>query len=363
MDTKNQFKLRKFVNELKKYRARHTELITVYIPIGYDLNKIIQHLAQEQGTASNIKDKTTRQNVQDALERMIRHLRLFKVTPSNGLAAFSGNVSEQEGKQDIQVWSVEPPVPVNIRMYRCDQTFILDPLDSMIQINEIYGLLVLDNREATLGLLKGKSIQVIRDFSSTVPGKLKVGGWSQQRYARLREEAANEFYKRVSDVANIEFAAIGKDLKGILIGGPGPTKETFFNSNHLHAELRKKVLAIKDISYTDEEGLNELVERSQDVLSEAEVVKEKKIVNEFFTLISKNSDKAVYGPADVLKSLEYGAVDKLLLSESFSKLEEYEEKANETGTNVFIISLDTKEGSQLKELGGVAAILRYSVEL
>src|SRR3989338_4393710 len=297
MDTKNQFKLRKFVNELKKYRARHTELITVYIPIGYDLNKIIQHLAQEQGTASNIKDKTTRQNVQDALERMIRHLRLFKVTPSNGLAAFSGNVSEQEGKQDIQVWSVD----------------------------------------------------------STVPGKLKVGGWSQQRYARLREEAANEFYKRVSDVANIEFAAIGKDLKGILIGGPGPTKETFFNSNHLHAELRKKVLAIKDISYTDEEGLNELVERSQDVLSEAEVVKEKKIVNEFFTLISKNSDKAVYGPADVLKSLEYGAVDKLLLSESFSKLEEYEEKANETGTNVFIISLDTKEGSQLKELGGVAA--------
>ena len=177
LDTKQQYKLRKFINELKQYRGRHTEFVSVYIPTGYDLNKIIQHLAQEQGTASNIKDKTNRLNVHDALERMIRHLRIYTKTPENGLAAFSGNIASQEGKQDIKIWSIEPPTPVTIRLYRCDHIFVLEPLEGMLVTNDVYGLLVMDNREATLGLLKGKSIQVIRDFSSSVPGKVKVGGW------------------------------------------------------------------------------------------------------------------------------------------------------------------------------------------
>ncbi|HLC58843.1 MAG TPA: peptide chain release factor aRF-1 [Candidatus Nanoarchaeia archaeon] len=363
MDPKKHFQLRKFVNELKAHRARHTEFISVYVPVGYDLIKIIQHLAEEQGTAANIKDKTTRKNVQDALEKMIRHLRVYARTPENGVAVFCGNVSEQEGKQDLQVWSIEPPLPINIRLYRCDQTFVLEPLERMVQNTEIYGLLVLDNREATIGLLKGKVIQVVKDFSSLVPGKVKVGGWSQQRYARLREEAANEFYKRVAEVANVEFANVGKELKGIIIGGPGPTKETFYNTDHLHTELKKKVLGIKDIAYTDEQGLHELVDKASDLLAEAELIKEKKIVGDFLGLLAKNSDKALYGPNDVLKALDMGAVDKLLISENFAKMDEFEEKAGNTGAEVFLISVDTSEGGQIKELGGVAAILRYAVNL
>lgn len=363
LNTKQQYQIRKFVNELKQYRGRHTELVSVYIPSNYDLIKIIQHLAQEQGTASNIKDKTTRLNVQTALEKLIRHLRIYPKTPDNGLAAFSGNISSKEGKQDIQVWSIEPPVPINIRLYRCDQTFVLGPLGDMMTINEVYGLIVMDNREATVGFLRGKSIQVIKDFTSNVPGKVKVGGWSQQRYSRLREEAANEFYKRIAEVANAEFAVVGKDMKGIIIGGPGPTKETFARGDYLHADLRKKIIGIKDITYTDEHGLHELVDKAQDALAEAEIIKEKTILNEFFTLLATNSDKVVYGEADVRKALEYGAVDRLLLSESFNKIEEFEDKANTTGTNVFIISVETKEGVQLRDLGGVAAILRYAIEL
>ncbi len=362
LNTKQQYKLRKFISELRQYRGRHTELVTVYIPAGYDLIKIIQHLAEEQGTASNIKDKTNRLNVQDALERMIRHLRIYTKTPDNGLAVFAGNIASQEGKSDIRVWSIEPPVPFGIRMYRCDHTFILEPLENMLQVNEIYGLIVIDNREATLGFLKGKSIQIIRDFSSAVPGKVKVGGWSQARYARLREDAANEFYKRIADVLNIEFASVGKDLKGILIGGPGPTKETFAHGEYIHNELKKKIIAVKDIAYTDEQGLHELVDKAQDALAEAEITKERALVVEFLTMLSTNSEKAIYGANDVMKALDYGAVDKLLLSESFERIDEFEDKANAINANVFIISIETKEGMQIKELGGVCAILRYAIE-
>ena len=186
---------------------------------------------------------------------------------------------------------------------------------------------------------------------------------SQARYARLREEAANEFYKRICEVSNIEFAAVGKDLKGILIGGPGPTKETFANGDYLHSELKKKIIAVKDIAYTDEHGLHELVDKSQDALAEAEITKEKNLVNEFLTMIATNSEKAIYGVNDVMKALEYGAVDKLLLSEDFSKIEEFEEKANSMNTAVYIISTETREGVQIRDLGGVVAILRYAVKL
>src|SRR3990167_6098828 len=115
MKKQEQVKLRKLINELKSIRGRHTELVSIYIPAGYDMNKIINHVAQEQGTASNIKDKTTRNNVIDSLEKMIRHLRLFKKTPENGLAVFSGNVAAQEGKTDLKIWSIEPPIPLNFR--------------------------------------------------------------------------------------------------------------------------------------------------------------------------------------------------------------------------------------------------------
>ena len=128
MDSKEKTRLKKFIRQLEIIRGRHTELVSVYIPAGYELVKIIQHLQQEQGTAENIKSKENRKRVIDSLERMIRHLRLFKSTPKNGLAAFAGNVSETESKVDIEIFSIEPPEPINTRLYRCDQTFVLDIL-------------------------------------------------------------------------------------------------------------------------------------------------------------------------------------------------------------------------------------------
>ena len=130
-DRKKRRELKKLVNKLKSFRGRHTELVSVYIPEGYDIVKIIGHLKEEQGTASNIKDKRTRENVKNSLERMIRHLRLFKKTPENGLAVFSGNISEKESQINIEVFSVEPPEPIRTRLYRRDHPFVTDIIENM----------------------------------------------------------------------------------------------------------------------------------------------------------------------------------------------------------------------------------------
>jgi len=53
----------------------------------------------------------------------------------------------------------------------------------------------------------------------------------------------------------------------------------------------------------------------------------------------------------------------LLVSEDYDEkeLEELEKMCEKTGTKLQLISLDTVEGKQLKDLGRLAAILRYEI--
>lgn len=356
------FHLKKFIKELENFKGRHTELVSVYIPQDYDLNKIINHLAQEQGTASNIKSASTRKNVTDALERMIQHLKLFKKTPPNGLAVFSGNVAEREGQQDFKVWSIETPVPLKTRIYRCDKEFVLDILRDMLEIKEVYGLVVMDRRDANIALLKGKTIIPLVKTHSEVPGKFKAGGQSAQRFHRLIEGAAKDHYKKVAEYMKEAFLNM-EGLKGIIVGGPGPTKYDLVEGDFITNEVKKKIIAIKDLGYTGEFGLEELLEKSQDVLAEEDVMEEKKIVGKFLEMLATKQNMAAYGEADVMNKLKMGVVDTLLLSEGLGdeKIEEFEKAAQLVGTNIRIISTQTREGAQLRDLGKVAAILRYEV--
>jgi len=357
------YQLKKFVQELEKYKGRHTELVTVYIPQDYDLNKIQSHLFEEAGTASNIKSTATRKNVENALEKMIQHLKLYKKTPEHGLAVFSGNVSEREGGSDVKVWSLEPPIPLKFRLYRCDKEFVLEPLREMLEEKEVYGLVVMDRRECNIAILRGKTIIPLVKSTSNVPGKTRAGGQSSQRFMRIREGEAKAFFKKLAEYMKEEFLPRLQELKGIIVGGPGPTKYEWVEGNFITTEVRKKIIAIKDVTYTGEFGLQELLEKSLDVLANEEVSKEKLLVGKFLELLATKPGMVNYGETHVMQNLEMGVVDTLLLSEELDeeKIKKFEEEAQKTGTKVEIISTETREGVQLRDLGKVAAILRYEL--
>ena len=356
--------LKRFIKELEKHRGRHTELVSVYIPAGYDMNKIINHLGQEQGTAVNIKSASTKKNVIDALERMIQHLRLFKRTPEHGLAVFSGNVAEREGQSDVKVWSIEPPVPLQTRIYRCDKEFVVSILAEMMESKEVYGLVVIDRRDAAIAFLKGKTIQPMVKTHSEVPGKFRAGGQSAARFARQREGAIRDHFKKVADYMKEQFLN-APHLKGILVGGPGPTKYDFVDSGTITDQVKQKIIAIKDLSYTEDFGLQELVDKSQDVLSQEGIAEEKAIMNKLFEMLAKHPNAVAYGFTEVMKRLEMGAVAIVLVSEAMEdeKIEKIEEEAKRYSSEVKIISVETREGVQLRDLGKFAAILRYEVDL
>jgi peptide chain release factor subunit 1 len=354
------FELEELIEQLQGYKGRHTELITVYISEGYDVNTVQKQLEAEKSTAKNIKSSTTRKNVTDALEKIVRHLKGLKQTPETGLAIFCGNIAKVEGQQDFQLWAIEPPTPIKIRMYRCDKEFVLDPLKSMLEVDEVFGLLVMDRKEAAIGLLEGKRVELLQKMTSGVPSRVKAGGQSSQRYHRITEGLTKEFYNRVAREMKELFYDMPK-LKGILVGGPIPTKDEFLDGDYLATKLKEKVLGRIDLGDTTESGLTELVERAQEILASQEIIKEKKLLEKFFDTLGKDPTKARYKEEDVRKALLYGAVDLLILSDKTNKKIAIELKklADAIGAKIEIVSTETEEGEQFNNLGGIGAILRF----
>jgi peptide chain release factor subunit 1 len=361
---KQKTELEELIDRLEKVKGRHTELVTVMIPAGFSKDSVVRQLEAERSTAENIKSKQTRGAVIDSLDAIIRELKQLKQTPPNGLAAFAGNISEKEGVQDIKSWLYEPPKPLNVRLYRCDQRFIIEPLKEILEVQEVYGLLVIDRQQATIGLLEGKQIKVLRTLTSGVPGKVRAGGQSSARFSRITEGLAKEFFRRVADGMKEILFDMPK-LKGILVGGPVPTKEEFLEEGELVTKLKEKVMAIKDIGYVDEHGLKLLVEASEEDISNQELIREKNIVNKFFETLGKYKEKTAYGEEKVKLALQRGAAGIILISKAVpkEKIKEYEQSAENIGAEVHIISIETQEGEQFLNLTkGVGAILRFGLE-
>jgi len=354
--------LEELVKVLAEYKGRHTELITLYIPAGFDINSVGRQIETEKGTAKNIKSNATRKNVEDALEKIGRHLKLYRFTPKNGLAIFCGNVSKVDGQDDLQLWDIEPVEPLKIRLYRCDKNFVLEPLFDMLEERDIFGLVVMDRKEATIGTLFGKKIEVLKHLTSGVPSKVRAGGQSSQRFHRITEGLTKEFYKRIAEEVKEIFLNLEK-LKGLIIGGPVPTKDEFLDGNYLLKPLALKVIGRIDVGNTDESGLKELVEKAQELISDQEIVKEKKILEKFFKVLGESRTLAAYKEEEVRKAISFGAVEMLLISKMFDKekAKELRKMAEEIGSIIEVVSVETEEGIQFFNLGGIGAILRFRV--
>jgi len=126
---------------------------------------------------------------------------------------------------------------------------------------------------------------------------------------------------------------LGNKLKGIILGGPGITVNDFVNYDYLTGELKKKILGTKDLSYTEEFGLQELLDKSADLLGEEEVAQEKRIMLRFFTQMRDSMQKVTYGEKETIHALDLNSVDVLLLSESLpeEKIAEFEDRALKGG--------------------------------
>jgi peptide chain release factor subunit 1 len=400
---RQKYEFRKVIEELKDYRGSGTQLVTIYVPPDRLISDVVAHVTQEHSEASNIKSKDTRTSVQDALKSIKDRLKYYDTKPpENGMVLFSGAIDTGGGRSDMITRVLEnPPQPIQSFRYHCDSEFLTEPLEEMLTDKGLFGLIVLDRREANVGWLRGKRVEPVKSATSLVPGKQRKGGQSAQRFARLRLEAIDNFYQEVAGMANDLFVPERHELDGILVGGPSPTKDEFLDGDYLHHELQDHVLGKFDVAYTDESGLYDLVDAASEVLAEREILQDKQVMEEFFEELH-DGDRATYGFQQTRENLMMGAVDRLLISEDLRKdvivydcpggRTEYEfvdtteeasghecpdgtvvdgeredaidhlmELADQRGSETVFVSTDFEKGEQLlNAFGGVAGILRYS---
>jgi peptide chain release factor subunit 1 len=407
------YKIKKILDELSRIEGRGTELISVYIPKGKQLHMVINNLREEQGTADNIKSDLTRTHVVDALSRVQQRLKLYKNTPEHGLVIFCGALPPEGGgpigSEVIKVWEIEPPKDLTTFLYRCDDHFHVYILKDMLRDENLIGFLAIDTKDAGWGLLYGNKIEVLRETASGVAGKHRQGGQSARRFERLREMELTYYFNRVADVTKEYFIDI-YPIKGLIISGPGPTKEDFVKSNYLEYRLQEMIIAVLDTSYSGAEGIREAFVKAQDVLADFRLVEEKKLVEKLFREINSHSGLGIYGLKDIINLLKNNVVDTILITDDTNLYrlevtckrckniqEEIIERqkiiprqtellnkpcpscksmdqeamsqdlvdylsllAAQTGTKIEIISGISEHGTMLASLGKAGAILRYN---
>lgn len=411
-DSVKRYKLNKMINKLGNITGHGTELVTVYIPPRRPIYDIVSQLKNEAGTASNIKSDLTRNHVQDALSRTVEHLKLYKEPPENGLVIFCGAIPTGKGigTEKIEIYSVVPPKAVQINLYRCDDHFWIDHLKDMMKDDKVIGILSLDTQEAGFGILTGDRWEVVESLTSGVAGKHRQGGQSARRFERLRDNELNEYYRRVADYAQKIFID-EYDVRGIIIGGPGPTKEGFIREEYLDYRLQNNVIAVLDSSYSGSEGVRELIDKVNDqgIMSDYRLMEEKKIVKRFISEVYSGKGLGIYGIYDVINSLKSGFADLVIVNDDITILrveikcnkcqniqerfierndlnslkqeltsstcpscgsqdlelsdqdiiEHLEELSLMSGSRLEVISGKTEEGAQLASLGKIGAILRF----
>jgi peptide chain release factor subunit 1 len=407
------YKIRKILDELTQQEGHGTELITVYIPKNKQLHEVITNLREEQGTADNIKSDLTRTHVVDSLSKVLQRLKLYKKTPERGLVIFCGALPREgggpPGSEVVKAFEIDPPKDLTTFLYRCDDHFHVDILKDMLKDDNMIGILAIDAKDAGWGLLHGDKIEVLKETGSGVAGKHRQGGQSAKRFQKLREMELQYYFNRVAHITREYFIDI-YPIKGLIVSGPGPTKEDFINNNYLEYRLQNMIISTIDASYSGAEGIREAFAKSSEILSNFRMVEEKKIVEKLFQQINNNTGLGSYGLKEVLDMLKNNVADTIIITDD-TELYRLEIKckrcqnitdeivelpklirrkmelkdtpcpgcksmdnesaqqdlvdyialiASQTGVTVEVISGKTEHGIMLASLGKIGAILRYN---
>jgi peptide chain release factor subunit 1 len=407
------YKIRKTLDELTQQVGHGTELISVYIPKNKQLHEVITNLREEQGTADNIKSDLTRTHVVDSLSKVVQRLKLYKKTPERGLVIFCGALPREgggpPGSEVVKAYEIDPPKDLTTFLYRCDDHFHVDILKDMLKDDNMIGILAIDAKDAGWGLLHGDKIEVLKETGSGVAGKHRQGGQSAKRFQKLREMELQYYFNRVAHITREYFIDI-YPIKGLIISGPGPTKEDFINNNYLEYRLQDMIISTIDASYSGSEGIREAFAKSSEILSDFRMVEEKKIIEKLFQQINNNTGLGSYGLDEVLGMLKNNIADTIIITND-TELYRLEIKCNrcqniteeiiervkliprktelkntscpscksmdsesaqqdiidyialvasQTGTKVEVISGKTEHGMMLTSLGKIGAILRYN---
>ncbi|MFB6301757.1 MAG: mRNA surveillance protein pelota, partial [Haloferacaceae archaeon] len=184
-------------------------------------------------------------------------------------------------------------------------------------------------------------------------------------YARPRSELFDDLGAALSRL----------DVDAIILAGPGFTKDDA--RGHIadeYPEVAEKITVV-DTSSVGDRGVHEVLKRGavDEVQAETRIAREAELVDELTERMAAGA-KAAYGIESVARAADYGAVETLLVVDERLRAEragagdwdvdvdEVIEDVEQQGGDVVVFSGEFDPGQQLRNLGGIAALLRYRLE-
>jgi len=217
----------------------------------------------------------------------------------------------------------------------------------------------IDSDEVAFVLPHDYGLELVAEARLDLPGKHEPS---------KREEALEE---RIREIAGKTKELVQRlNLKAVAIVGPGFVKDYLAREVASSTSVRVYVDSASSGGY---QGVKEAIRRGvlRRVLKDFDLVEEAELMDELLLHVSKGDGRAAYGLEEVRRAVECGAVDKLLILDELirspdldlrGKVEEIIEMAEKKGAKVKIFTSLEEPGQQLKSMGGLAAILRYSLE-
>jgi peptide chain release factor subunit 1 len=348
-----QWKIKKLIKSLEAARGNGTSMISLIIPPKDQISRVAKMLGDEFGTASNIKSRVNRLSVLGAITSTQQRLKLYARVPDNGLVIYCGTIVTAEGKEKKVNIDFEPFKPINTSLYLCDNKFHTEPLNELLESDEKFGFIVIDGNGSLFGVLSGNTRTVLHRVTVDLPKKHGRGGQSALRFARLRLEKRHNYLRKVAELAVQFFITNDRpNVSGIIVAGSADFKSELSSSDMFDQRLRSIVLKIVDVSYGGDNGFNQAIELSTEVLANVKFIQEKKLISTFFDEIAQDTGKYCFGVEDTLRCLDLGAVHTLILWENL-EITRYQFKNPAGGADVikYLTKDDEKDTENFKDEG------------
>ncbi len=214
-------------------------------------------------------------------------------------------------------------------------------------------LLAIDDTEAQFGQLASYGLRLL--------GALPAGGQGK------RFDGAQNAKKKFYDEAVKTLATLRPDnAVPLLVVGPGWWREEFLEHAQTKAPDLVKGARTDGTSQGGAAGLREALQRGviAQVARDHRVQDETHAVDEVMARIAKGDGLVAYGPSEVAMAIGAGAAEEVLLTDEVVRTGTFPEvitSAEETRCHVRIVSTHHDAGERLQRMGGVAALLRFSV--
>jgi peptide subunit release factor 1 (eRF1) len=149
-------------------------------------------------------------------------------------------------------------------------------------------MVTMDANECTIAKI-GAEIEVIWHKESHVIRKQRSGGQSASRFMRGREMELIQWLKEVAD--KVCETSGGSN---IVLAGPGETHQKL--TKYLSTPVTQRVVGWVDVGYTSEQGIEEAIDKAQDLLKGVKSAEDKKLGDEFARMLAKTPELTDYGP-------------------------------------------------------------------